>query len=63
MRRWEDNIVMVFEEIGINTRNWVNWFKIWVQEFVPTNVSLFVQEMCPCEKDLRRGHTGERQGL
>ena len=21
--RWEDNIRMVFEEIGINTRNWV----------------------------------------
>ena len=23
-RRWEDNIRMVLEEIGINTRNWVD---------------------------------------
>ena len=24
-RRWEDNIRMDFKEIGINTRNWVDW--------------------------------------
>ena len=23
-RRWEENITMVFKEIGINTRNWVD---------------------------------------
>ena len=23
-RRWEDNIIMVLKEIGINTRNWVD---------------------------------------
>ena len=24
-RRWEDNIRMDLKEIGINTRNWVDW--------------------------------------
>ena len=26
-RRWEENIRMEFKEIGINTRNWVNWIQ------------------------------------
>ena len=24
-RKWEDNIRMDLKEIGINTRNWVDW--------------------------------------
>ena len=29
-RRWEDNIRMDLEEMGINTRNWVDWLRIGI---------------------------------
>ena len=31
-RRWEDNIRMDLEEIGINAGNWVDWLTIGIGE-------------------------------
>ena len=30
--RWEDNIRKDLKEIGINTRNWVDWLRIGIGE-------------------------------
>ena len=29
-RRWEDNIRMDLKEVGIDTRNWVDWARIGI---------------------------------
>ena len=43
-RRWEDNIRMDLKEMGINTRNWVDWAqdRCYWRAFVNTTLNLRV---------------------